>query len=219
MTGSSTQALPSASGSCYSLGRLCFHHPARLEMVQEGPTTWGLALQPCPGALWSAESNQGGSKTLLMACNATWKVLFLRRKWFLIISARHVTPLYWERVRMAALAASGEAKRTERVPRAWSITGCPRQGAGATHIHSFLGKHCLVWEGVHHICSSSCRANGVIVPDDVAQQHTALFTGFFVWPDTILINGYQTKLQKLPWGKKKKSICMEVYRWEWWSWQ
>lgn len=89
----------------------------------------GLGLQPCPGTLGRRENKRGRNKT---AANVTWKVLFLRRRCFPILPARHVTPLCWERVRMAALAASGEVKRPERVPRARSIAACPSWAVGPT---------------------------------------------------------------------------------------
>lgn len=122
----STQGAVAAWRDCVSLVL------AGWRWCKKDPQCGWLALQPCPGALAWMESNWGRNKALLMASNMTWKVLFLRRRWFPILPARHVTPLCWGRERMAAPADSGEDKMPKKVPRAWSIAACPRQGAGAT---------------------------------------------------------------------------------------
>lgn len=154
----------------------------------------GLALQPSPGALGQTGSNRGRNKTLPMAANVTWKALFLRRRWFIKLP---VTSWCREKMKMVALEALWEVKGPKRLSRSHCLpqTGS-RNLAVTTHPHSFLRKACLLWECIRCICSSSCRANGVTVPEDVAQWYTAFFT--------TLINGYQEKLQKLFQGEKKK---------------
>lgn len=111
--------------------------------------------------------------------NVTWKVLLLGKSWFPGLPGRHVAPLCWERERMEALASSGEVKRPMRVSRALNITTL-LQAERENHAfpmpsHRCIRKHQLVWESVHCICSSSCRASGVFAPQDVGQQHPALF--------------------------------------------
>lgn len=175
------------SGSSHRLESLCYPHPGKWQAGRGADSQGGgLALQPSPGALGQKGSNRGNTKTLLVAANMTWKVLFLRRRWFIKLCSILVQ-------REDEDGGTGSLAKKVKGPKRLSRSHCPPQAgsrnlAVTTHPHIFLRKACLLQKCIHCICTSSCRAKGATVPEDVAQWYTAFFT--------TLINVYQEKLQK-----------------------
>lgn len=95
----------------------------RLTVWRAGSTG---AFPRSPGA---KREQRGRKKPPLVAANVTWKVLFLRRWWFIKLP---IASLCWERMRMVALGALWEVKGPKRLSR----SHCLPQEQESCHHHT-----------------------------------------------------------------------------------
>lgn len=128
------------------------------------------------------------------------------------------TFVWRERGGKMAAAASGEVKRTRKLFRTGSIAALLQAGLGATPPPRALTD---VWEGIHWCgsmccsCSAIYRAYGVVAPWQlhvICLPFICLFGRVPYHPDEWISS-------KIASSGEKRRICIEAYRWEWWSCQ